>query len=510
MEKSFVKDSLSNYVVFALQMAIGVVAIPVYLSVYGETLYGVYLLSIGLASSLLFLEFGSGRAMLRYTAEYLNDGDRDKYAHALQTCLLITGVTSVAVTAVFVALAYAQDYAFNIDAGFREEAYYLFLGTGVYAFLLVAAQLPQSMLKGAGIFFLRNQLVVVELLMRAAVLALVWYYGLSIYWLLASEIALITTALAFDFVTLRRHARTVLDARLLGVRTGRPYLGGEVFTYAKETFLLSLVGFFVQHTDKIVIGVFLDVRFVAVYAVIYKPYTVIKSVANKTFVVLQPYYVRIRQRQGVERLREFVNRMSTLINAAFTVGLAAAALALPTVVYYWLGTREYDPYIVYGQLLVLAYALKTTTAIPNGLLYIVGETRRLFRLELAATGLNFALSIALVQVVGVGGVLLGTFVALLFSTPLLLHACARWLGEEPGAVVRAGALRPLTRRFYVNLAAMATVMLVSVGIRTYWSGLPQVADAVATVTAVAILLIGGAVLVRPGLREFRALSEEFL
>ena len=510
MRKSFVKDSLSNYVVFAIQMAIGVVAIPVYLATYGETLYGVYLLSIGLASSLLFLEFGSGRAMLRYTAEYLTDGERDKYAHALQTCLLITAVTSVVVTAVFVALAHVQDYAFNIDPGFRREAYYLFLGTGAYAFLLVAAQLPQAMLKGAGIFFLRNQLVVVELALRAAVLALVWYYGLNIYWLLASEIALITMALAFDFVTLRRHAGAVLDAGLLRVRTGRPYFRGEVFTYAKETFLLSLVGFFVQHTDKIVIGVFLDVRFVAVYAVIYKPYTVIKSVANKTFVVLQPYYVRIRQRDGTERLRAFVNRMSLLINTAFALGLAAAALALPTVVYYWLGTREYDAYIVYGQLLVLAYAIKTTTAIPNGLLYIVGETRRLFRLELAATALNFALSIALVQYVGVGGVLLGTFVALLFSTPYLLRVCGQWLAEEPGAVVREGALRPLTRRFYVNTAGMAAVTAASVAVRAYWADTPAVADLVAVAAAAVLLVVGVAALARPGLREFRALSKEFL
>lgn len=509
MKQNFLKDSVSNYLVYGLQLALGVIAIPVYIHAFGDSLYGVYLLSLGLASSLLFLEFGSGKSMLRYTAEYLADGDENKFAQAVKTCLAITGVTSLAAAGIFFLLAYFRQTLFNIPAEYDEESFWLLTITAGYAFILLAAQLPQSMLRGAGIFYVRNKLVLVELFLRTAVVFSIWWWDMSIYFLLAAELFIVLISVIFDFVVLYRKVPHLLRMDFLRRPTTVPLLEGEVFQYAKETFYLSAVGFFSQNSDRLLIGFFLDVRFVTVYTVITKPYAILKSALGKFYVVFTPYYVRILQHGGMETLKRFLVKFSAVSNFILSLLILSGILALPSLVRLWLNTDAYDPYIIYGQILVLIYTIRTLAVMFTSAMYVTGETRRLLTLEIVSVVINLAVSLALINLIGVGGVLIGTVVQLLVSVPYILHLASNWLHENRPLYDRGNGLSELLQRYLINLGLGALVILVSYFLENYLELSPLLH--IATVLGIGsfILLSGGALRFRTTITEMRRLRQKF-
>ena len=461
MKQNFLKDSVSNYFVYGVQLLLGIVAIPVYIQAFGDSLYGVYLLSLGLAASFLFLEFGSGKSILRYTAEYLADGEEDKYGLALKTCTLITAVTSLATAGIFVGFAFLRHKLFNIPPEYDTEAFWLFIGTAIYAFLLLISQLSQSMLKGAGIFYLRNKFVLAELALRGLTIFAVWWWNLSIYFLLGAELVIVTTAMLFDIVVLVQRVPQILRTDLLFARRQQPILQGEVFQYAKETFFLSVIGFFSQNSDRLIIGFFLDVRFITVYTVITKPYAILKSLLGKFYVIFSPYYIRIMKQGGKDALREFLVKFSAVSNLIIGLCIGAGVILLPTLVRWWLSTDAYDPYIIYGQLLLLVYMIRTLAAMFTGALYMTGETKRLIVVEVVSVILNLTVSLLLVNLIGVGGVLIGTFVQLLFSVPYILHISGNWLEEEAPLYRSDNKLNILFRRYLLNILLPAGILIVS-------------------------------------------------
>ena len=471
MAQNFLKDSLSNYFVYGTQLLLGFIAIPVYLEAFGEQLYGIYLLSVGLASSFIFLEFGSGKSLLRYTAEFLSDGDERKYAAAIRTCLVITSASCVLIAAIFLGLGYGHPYFFNIDSVYTDEAFGLFSGTALYSFLLIAAQLPQSMLRGAGIFYVRNRLTLIEVALRGLIIFLVWYATLHIYYLLGAELLVVCIGLLFDFVILRKYVPQLLRTERLR-RRGGSLIDPKVFHYAKETFFLSLIGFFSQNVDRLLIGLFLDVRFVTIYAIVSKPYGVLKSFLGKFYVVFSPYYVRILKHGGATVLQRFLVKFTQLTNLIVVLGIAVILLLLPQLVRWWLGTDQYNPYLIYGQLLVLTLAIRTLATMLMGALYIVGETRRLVTIELVSVGINLFLSITLVRLIGVGGVMLGTVAQLLVSVPYIQYAATKFFRASGNVDAGTTLLRPLLRRYAANILLLSFIVCLSY-IFENGIGLPQ-------------------------------------
>ena len=52
--RKFKVDTASNYGILAIKLLLSLIVFPIYLKVYGERLFGIYLLSVGLAGSFSF------------------------------------------------------------------------------------------------------------------------------------------------------------------------------------------------------------------------------------------------------------------------------------------------------------------------------------------------------------------------------------------------------------------------------------------------------------------------
>ncbi len=417
--KKFLKDVVSNYVVYGAQILLSLIAIPVYIGVYGDELYGVYLLSIGLAQSLLFLEFGSGKALLRYVSTYLETKEEGMYGAALRTCVTITVFSSLFVLLLFVLVAYLQELLFDIPEVHSPVSFVLFIGSGVYSMLLIVRQLPLAILRGASVFYQRNAFMVIQVVFRAVLVYLVFQYEIGILCLLIGEIVFILVDVLLDFITLKKYTNGLLRGDLL-FATESKRNSRSVFTYAKETFLLSAVGFFSQNSDRLIIGLFLPVEFVTIYTVITKPYQVLKSLLSRVYVVLQPHFVKLYSRNKQKELVGFVARSGELFAYLLLPFLLLGIIVFPSFITYWIGSESYQDYYIYGQLLLGVSGCRVLTTMVYQSIYVNGGTKSLFRIELLTVVVNLLVSIIAVQFIGVGGVIVGTCLQLLLVLPLLL------------------------------------------------------------------------------------------
>ena len=428
--RKFIKDAGSNYAIYSLQLLIGLLQVPIFLNTYGSSLYGIYLLSIGTASSILFLQFGSGQTILRYVAEYLEDGDEAKYSHAITVCSLLTGGSSLFALLIFMLIAVWHDSIFSIPPEYTSQSFWLFFVAGIYSFVLFLAQLPRSMVKGAGIFYARNQLTLIEIAVRAVIVALVYFFAISIYWVLLGEILTSLIALFFDLLMISRSKRALLSVNLFRLPPNRRVFSGEVWRYAKQTFLLSIVSFFSQGSDRLLIALFLDVRFVTIYSVITRPFGILKSLLSMVFVVLNPVFVSILKRSGRAKLQSYVDANAKIL--VLCVGLMAilSALTMPDLYRLWLGSDEYRQYSIYTQGLIILLTVRSVTSLHNNALYTVGETGPLLRISVYIVSLNLLISVILTPLIGIAGVLIGTFAQLLFTGPLILSVMYKFVKEK--------------------------------------------------------------------------------
>jgi len=428
--KKFLKDAGSNYVIYGLQLMLGVVQVPIFLNIYGDSLYGIYLLSIGMASSFLFLQFGSGQTILRYVAEYLEDADQDKYSHAVTICMILSSGSAISAFFIFLLVAVWRNSFFNIPSEYATQSFWLFIAAGIYAFVLFLGQFPKSIVKGAGVFYARNRLALIELCIRGVMIALVYFYAISIYWLLMGEMLILLTGVFFDLIIISKLKTTLLSIDLVRMPSNTTLFSGDVWNYAKQTFLLSLVSFFSQGSDRLVIAIFLDVRFVTIYSIITKPFGILKSLLSKVFIVLNPIFISILKRRGKARLALFVNNNAQLL--VLCVGLIAILLTafIPDLYRLWLGSDKYNSYLIYTQLLIFLLVVRSVTSLHNNALYTIGETSSLLKMSVALVGLNFLISAILTPLIGIAGVLIGTSIQLLFVGPLSLRIMDRFVGNE--------------------------------------------------------------------------------
>ncbi len=413
--RRFWSDSASIYGVYILQLGIGIFSIPIYLNVYGETLYGIYLLSIGLASTLMFIDFGSGKALLRYTSEFLQDKDKAKYLVAAQTSLWITGTSCILVIALFTGLSIYQELIFEITGQYERESRILLASTGIYCAGLFLLHLSSATLKGLRIFYKRNVYALIEVFALGCLVLLVYLLEINILLLMAGQFALLLLSIFLDFYVLRKYGASLIAWPKFSLGQFDTLYRAEPWKYALDSFKLSVIAFFSQGSDKIVIGLFTKVKFVAVYTVVAKPYQVLKSLIGRGYVVLQPYYIKLRS-AGAGKLQKFVADASLISSAALLAGALGGILAFPIILETWLGTSDYAQYYLYGQLLIGAIAIRGLATIAYQALYIMGKTAPLLKAELLFVSLNLFISVVLIQFIGFEAVIIGTVAQLTLMT----------------------------------------------------------------------------------------------
>lgn len=456
---SVIKDSVSNSGLYVLQLMIGIFTVPVFLSTFGEDLYGVYLLSLGLASSLLFLEFGSGRALIRYTAEYLVDKDLSKYQEAIYVCFLLTSFSCVLLPMIFGVVSFFRHSLFHIPESLSYDAKMLFAGSGVYAMAVVVSQFSSGILVGAGIFYRRNLIAFIQVFLKVVIIVAVYYRFIGMFAVLVSETLLVILTILVDLIFIISHRELVSAISFKHrITKGANILRSPAFKYAIQTFYISTIGFFSSNVDKIILAMLLDIKFVTIYTIITKPYIVCKSFLSRIYVIFQHKYVQLLSVNGKSKLLDFIGDLSKISSRIIFFFSCMGIILLPYLFQLWVGD-SYNSYVIYAQMLIFGLSVRSASTVFYQGIYAVGETKPLVRIELVLVSINFISSLLLTLVIGMPGVIIGSVIQILLAVPFILRIAKQYFKDLNDT---ASIISEQYKIYYISFVfGLATLLIVA-------------------------------------------------
>ena len=440
----------TSYLNLGVTWAIQLLMVPLLLGRLGAETYGLYAALTSVVGYFSLLTFGSSLTVPRFVADHAARGEHDALSRFVSTYFAVYLAVALAGLVAGFAVAPLLTRTLIVPARLTDvvaPAWRLVVAGWAAG---LGAGFLQSLLTGLGQVHLSNVAASARTVLNLALAAaILWAGGQLDALLLGLMAAALLSGIALFVLVRVFHPEIHIAPSLASLatlrRSGRP---------AAYYFLMQVAALVVMGTDNIVISIFLGVGQVAAYAVAFQLWALAIAGLWSGVDVLLPFFARWAARDAAESLRLAFLR-ATKFAIAGTV-LAAILLAAygQRAITWWVGPLLFPGN---GVLWVFCLMLLVATPIHTAALVLAGLGRH----RAPALGgavealLNLALSILLVQRLGVLGVALGTLVAgLLTNGWVAPRAACRELGIAGTGYV-AGAVAPSLAPAVVAIAATA-------------------------------------------------------
>jgi O-antigen/teichoic acid export membrane protein len=471
-----VRNVLSGYAARAVAVCGALFLFPYVTHQVGMTHFGIWLLVSSITFFFMTADFGMGTSVIRYVADARardDDGEVDRVISSTLAFFAVIGVAAAALFALFFAAFWGS---FDIPDGDRDLAAWI---VAIVAVAHLALFLPlnvfRQVLIGLGRMDVANGLQLLQALLRLGAIVAVLQAGLGIVGVAAAEAAvLLVVALIAVRACVAQLPRLELRPRHVSVALLRSML-----PYSAGVFVMGLSGLVVLQTDNAVIGLFMPVAAVTLYAGAFRIYQVARDVTQGLMHAVVPDASRAGALGDRERLRALLVRGTKWGNAAILLlAIPAMAFAEPVLVH-WLGPR-FDEAAVVVWLLLASLLLNNNHMVAVGLLTGLGRIRALVRYHVIWAVANLAIALALTPLIGLEGVALGTLVPLLVLEPLYVRTALRELGLPAAPFLREAVLRP-----YAAALPAVALLLAIVATGRPWQPLAVLAASAAFAVAYA-------------------------
>jgi len=410
--KGFIKNISSNYFIFGLRVALGIYALPVCLHAFGLELYGLYIISFGLSSSMAAFDLGSSKSIFRYAVEYNNDANREKFQEALNVSLSFNFFASILIFIAMITLGYFSELVFNTTPEANQFALPLFILAAINALLLTTDAVPQNLLIANKHFHSRNTFQFIFILLNLALLLTIQFGNAISIITFATCTTLLTafTLLADVYLVYKKRLTAMIKISLI---FGRKLLNNRYTGYSLQVFGLALVSFLAVQADRIIIAGVLDVAAVTVYTIITKPYFVLRGIIAISFPVIQPTLNKLNLETTKENFAKFTGK---IIRTGFLVMLGVTLIAsifYDNVLTLWLGTSEYNSFIIWGMLSLVTLCITMLYSPYYRTLVLSNQIKIILNFSIVSVICNVIISIILSNYLGFQGVIIGTFIQII-------------------------------------------------------------------------------------------------
>jgi len=430
---SFIKNTLSNYAILFLKLLFSLISLPVCLYAYGPDMYGVYLLSFGLSISLIFLDFGSGKSLLRYAAEYMADRDTQKFQAACNANFSLNVLSCLLIVVLLSLLGVFSDQLFNIPPQLHETAIQLFMLSALNAVFVFIDYLPANILSGMGKFHTRNKLQLVPLVINFMAIGYLWkYQDMTVIQFAVVMICSSALSAGLDYYLI--HKEFIHHHIRLRLHFSKKMFQNEYARYTRSIFILSAIGFLGIQADRLIISGVRDVSQLTLYTIITRPYFLIKGLFANIYAVLQPSLVNVKNSATPDKLHPMIRKFtatSFLVLFAFVCG---CCIFFEPLLHAWLGTDQYDAYTAWGMLALLNICIPALYGPLSRTLLMSDHVHFLARTNTVLILINAFISIVLTIYIGFPGVIIGTTVQMIMEYFLINIWGAKKINFSPWGI----------------------------------------------------------------------------
>lgn len=431
--RGLTRSALANGASLFVRIAINFVLTPFLILHLGGGQYGVWmtLVTFTLSGSLSFFSFGFQGALIKYVAGYYAVRKfRELNEVFSATILVYTGAALLCSACVAVGAKFYLTDLFNIPAENVQAARWV-----LYLFAaMVVVELPGLAISA-----------IVEGLQRYGLLAVLDISRLIIFasgaWLVLREdqglvdLAVVMTAsTAVYTVALGALAKRLVPSLRL-VMGGEKATLRELYRLTRDLFLVRVNSLVYNNMDKLIIGTVLTTTQVTDYDIANRLHGLALTVMGLAPSVVLPAASALDAVNDADRQRQLLlkgSKYSTAMTLPFVVAMYVLANSL---IVQWI-SPQYAHVAMYARAFLSYLLIWPVIQVGWNMLVGVNQVRSIVPLQTVSVIVNLAVSIVLVQRIGVVGTMLGTVVANLMVLIPYMRLILRTFGVSAAEFIR--------------------------------------------------------------------------
>jgi O-antigen/teichoic acid export membrane protein len=425
-------NTIGKFLSFLFQLFI----VAYLIKTLGKEAYGLVVLALALVANTNLLEAGFGLSVTKYVAEHRARGEQEELLKVVNTNLAVA--TAIGVVLALIVILINEVFLgriFNIPQELLPDAKALirllipmmFVDLWTVSIIRVAEGLQKFALARAMEFVKWSSRVLLVVLFVSAGYGL---RGVGAGFLIAGVICLFV---AYFGVIVREHGMR-LSIGFMDIESFKKLLGFSVWVFLSKVF-----AFLSYRIDTIIIGIFLSPVYLTYYNVAFKIYETLQYVLSLASSTLVPVASELGAVMDSKKLSALVDRGTRYSTALILPAAIGVFIYMERIIELWVG-EGFETSALLGRLFIVALMAIAPVAIGGVVMIGVNRLKVLVKFNAVATAVNLALSLYLVQTVGVQGVVIGTVVGSFIILVTYKPTIAKELGTDLGRLIKASML----------------------------------------------------------------------
>lgn len=392
---------------------------PFLIKSLGDSEYGIYQMMASFAGYLVLVNFGTGTVMTRYVSIALEEKDKKSEKNYIATCLIITvALGALILIASGVLYAFLESiYSVRLTTEQIEKAKLLYIFIAGNVFVTLFVNTFQGILNAYERFAVSNIWQIIRTFLKALLIILLFSFKTDSVVIVAVDLLLSVFMLVFDiFYLLFR----------LKVRWKLYFFDKELFTssalFALANLLQAIVNQANTKVDITVLGIMVSPESTTYYSVAMQVFSVFSTISTAAVAVYLPKFSRMvsdKKTDGETITKAMIapSRVQLLVSGAIMFGFLVCGKDFINV---WMGEEYAFSWIIAVIIMIPNFLVYTNVLVES---VLDAMNKRLVRsIVLAGVAVfNIALTIVLVHFFGEIGAPIGTAIATIIGSVIIMN-----------------------------------------------------------------------------------------
>lgn len=382
----------------------------------GQELYGIYLIVMTVTGYFLLLDLGIGSALLKYVSEYNGSGNVEAINRIINASFSFYALIGlIAALLLFGCSLYFHRF-FRIEAQNLVLAKQLFTIAAIYSLISWPLSIFRLIVQGLNLWDVEATVNMMVQILNALLAVIIFTAGYGIvFYVIASQTLNILGCTTFYLIAKKKTPFKIFFP-CLDVKTFR-----FIFNFSSFMFLSSVVGIFIFQIHNFIIGYFLSLSAVTIYAVAYNIQNYFRTINSA---IGAPPYTMASEMEGqgdYSGQRMLVFKGTKYMSAVFLPVILIMFFFAEPFINYWMGPG-FQESILPARIIILFWLFNGTITSAMNMLTAKGIVKTPFYITIFVAIANIVIGISLIKFIGITAVALGLTLSMIFiGAPLYLR-----------------------------------------------------------------------------------------
>jgi O-antigen/teichoic acid export membrane protein len=409
MLRILIRNILSNWAGFGVQVVVAFFLTPFILHSLGEMRYGIWALVTGLTGYYGLLDLGFRSGITQYLARHLATRNFEQMNRVASTAIAALGICGALIAVVSALLSWLAPHIFTIPAEAIAETRICISVIGVSTAISFVFFTFSAVFAATQRYDMANAISIIIRLITAGVMVAALKLGYGLVGISVVNAASEIIGYMLRVIVAYRILPELNISMTLVTRDVIKYIG----TYSIWNLIITGSSQLISYSDAIVIGIFMPVKAIAPFSLAVSLTNYIANILASATVVFFPAATKLHAQNDVDGLRSlYFNGSKMMLHLAITVSLVPALYAVDFF-RLWVGSEfadgvDYPPTSLLFQILLASLVVSASPRIGSQVLAGALRIRLLACIFIIEGIANLLLSLLLIRYFGLIGVAVGT------------------------------------------------------------------------------------------------------